>query len=200
MKKEDMRTTRTKKALKKAITLLMLDESIEAISVTDICKKAEINRVTFYTHYNDKYELLHELLHDIVQLIDRENQIYFLQNHSGDIIKDYTATISHSIYKVCFENKNFIKSLSKQENTVFVTMVEDIIIKEGLKTLNSLNDKITNKFPPKFTINFLLGGFSKLIFDYALNEKDLTEVEFFKYFDKLFYSLIKSRIFFEMSN
>lgn len=199
MKKEDMRTVRTKKALKKAMTILMLKESIETISVTDICKEAEINRVTFYTHYTDKYELLHELLHDIVLIIDKENQMYYLKNQTGDIIKDYTATISHSIYKVCFENKNLIKSLSKQENTIFITMVEDIIIKEGLKVFNRLGDQINNNFPPKFTINFLLGGFSKLIFDYALNEKNLTEVEFFKYFDNLFYSLLKSEIFFKMA-
>ena len=57
-----MRTKRTKRALKKALTILMLKETIDKISVTDICKEAEINRVTFYTHYNDKYELLHELL------------------------------------------------------------------------------------------------------------------------------------------
>ena len=68
MKKEDMRTKRTKKALKKALTVLMINESIEKISVTDICNEAEINRVTFYTHYNDKYELLSELLYDLGEL------------------------------------------------------------------------------------------------------------------------------------
>ena len=80
MKKEDMRTRRTKKALKKALTILMLNESIDKISVTDICTAAEINRVTFYTHYKDKFELLHELLCDLFQLIDRENQIYYQKN------------------------------------------------------------------------------------------------------------------------
>ena len=197
MKKEDMRTTRTKKALKKAITKLMLENSIEEISVTDICKDADINRVTFYTHYADKYELLHELLQDIVNLIDRENQMFYLANQTGDHIKDYTNTISHSIYKICFENKQFIKSLTKQENTIFVTMVENIIVKEGIKTINFLKGKLNYKFPANFIIQFLLGGFSKLIFDYALIEKDLTEKEFFTYFDQLFYSLLKSEIFFE---
>lgn len=198
MKKEDMRTRRTKKALKKAITKLMLNEAIETISVTDICIEADINRVTFYTHYQDKYELLHELLHDIAELIDRENQIFYHQNKTGDILKDYTNMISHSIYKICFQNKLLIKSLNNHENSVFLKMVEDIIVKEGLKTINSINDMVNYKFPNNFIIQFLLGGFSKLIFDYALVEKDLSEKEFFEYFDKLFYSLLKSEIFFEL--
>ena len=34
------------------------DKTFEEIKVSDICKKALINRSTFYSHYNDKYELL----------------------------------------------------------------------------------------------------------------------------------------------
>ena len=197
MKKEDMRTIRTKKGLKNAIASLMLEHSIEEISVTDLCKNANINRVSFYTHYQDKYELLHDLLQDIVNLIDRENQVYFLTNRTGDYLKDYTNTISHSIYKICFENKNIIKSLSKQENTVLIAMVEEVIIKEGIKIFENLENELDFKFPPKFIIKFLLGGFSKVVFEYALTEKDLTEKEFFTYFDQLFYSILKSEILFK---
>ena len=46
-------------------------------------------------------------------------------------------------------------------------------------------------------IKFLLGGFSKVIFEYAITENNLSEIEFFEYFDKLFYSILKSQIFFE---
>ena len=197
MKKEDMRTKRTKKALKKALTVLMINESIEKISVTDICNEAEINRVTFYTHYNDKYELLSELLYDLGELIDRENKIYYQQNKTGDSIRDFTNMISHSVYKICFQNKAFIKSLDDNKNPIFTKMVEDIIIKEGIKTANLMKDEFEFNFPNKFIVEFLLGGFSKLVFEYALNNNDLTEKEFFVYFDQLFYSLLKSEIFFK---
>lgn len=196
MGKEDMRTKRTKKALKQAIIKLMMNESIEKISVTDICEEAEINRVTFYSHYKDKFDLLHELLSDITKTIDAENKKYYLINKTGDQIRDFTNTISHSIYKVCFQNKALIKSLSRQENTVFVEMIEEIIIKNGLETFELLKNTLDIKYPPKFIINFLLGGFSKLIFDYALAEEDLSEKEFFEHFDQFFYSLMKSKIFF----
>jgi hypothetical protein len=106
--------------------------------------------------------------------------------------------ISHSIYKICFQNKQLIKSLSNHENSVFLKMVDDIIVKEGLKTINSINDMVNYKFPNNFIIQFLLGGFSKLVFQYALNENNLSEKDFFIYFNNLFYSLLKSEIFFKM--
>lgn len=196
MAKEDMRTKRTKKALKKAIIKLMMNESIDKISVTDLCNEAEINRVTFYSHYNGKFDLLHDLLDDISLSIDAENKKFYLLNKTGDEIKDFTNTISHSIYKVCFENKSLINALRHQENTMFVDMIEDIIIKEGLRTFEFLKNTLNFKYPPKFIINFLLGGFSKLIFDYALEEANLSEKEFFEHFDQFFYSLMKSQIFF----
>lgn len=198
MKKEDMRTRRTKKALKKAISLLVLENSIESISVTDICMKADINRVTFYTHYTDKYALLHELLHDIIQAIDNENQIYLQKHQTGDIILDYTTMISHSVYKICFENKMFIKALSNQENLIFINMIEEIIVKEGLKYIETINNLVEYKYPNEFTIKFLLGGFSKLVLEFALNQNGISEKEFFHYFNTLFYSLLKSEIFFKM--
>lgn len=196
MKKEDMRTRRTKKALRKAMIKLLEDNSIESISVTDICREAEINRVTFYTHYKDKYELLHEQLKELLAYIDHENKIYYEQHKTGDFIKDLTHTVSHSVYKTCINNKKIVRSLSKEEHSLFYKMIEDFIVNQGMKTLEYLNANQYCKFPPKFIIHFLIGGFSKLIFEFTLNdETTLYEHEFFLHFDKLFYSLLKNEIF-----
>ena len=195
MKKEDMRTRRTKKALKNALIKLLENDSLDNISVTDICNNAEINRVTFYTHYKDKYELLHDFLQDILSHLDQENKMYYEQHKTGDYVKDITHTISHSVYKVCNTNKKLVKSLSKEENSIFYKMLEEFIVQNGMKSLDYLNQKGTLKFPPKFIIYFLIGGFSKIIYEFAINENTLTEHEFFLYFDKLFYSLIKNEVF-----
>ena len=57
-KKKDLRIIKTRKALYNAFEELMKSKPFEQIKVSDICKKALINRSTFYSHYNDKYELL----------------------------------------------------------------------------------------------------------------------------------------------
>ena len=63
--KEDLRVTKTKKLLYETLISLMEAKSFEEIKVSDICKKALINRSTFYSHYSDKYELFMELINTL---------------------------------------------------------------------------------------------------------------------------------------
>ena len=45
------RTLYTKKVIKESLIELLKTREIHQVTVTDICKKADINRGTFYTHY-----------------------------------------------------------------------------------------------------------------------------------------------------
>lgn len=56
--KEDLRVQRTRKLLSDTLLDMMETESIEHISVMDLCNLAMINRGTFYKHFEDKYALL----------------------------------------------------------------------------------------------------------------------------------------------
>lgn len=49
---------RTKRWIAAAMKRLMVTKSIGKIRVTEICKEAEIERPTFYYHFQDKYELV----------------------------------------------------------------------------------------------------------------------------------------------
>ena len=61
-RKTDRRTLYTKGVIKQALLELMESKSFEKITITDICKKAEINRGTYYLHYYELSEVLDELL------------------------------------------------------------------------------------------------------------------------------------------
>lgn len=56
-KKIDRRVRYTKKAIRESFLDLLEQKPIEKISVTEICKNADINRGTFYSHYADPFEL-----------------------------------------------------------------------------------------------------------------------------------------------
>ena len=58
----DRRARYTKAAIRDAFFDLLGKSGFSKISVTDICKAAQINRGTFYLHYEDKYALLDELI------------------------------------------------------------------------------------------------------------------------------------------
>lgn len=53
----DLRYTRTENALMIAITKLLSEKPIDQITVEEIAEMSQINRVTFYKHYYDKYAL-----------------------------------------------------------------------------------------------------------------------------------------------
>lgn len=75
-KKEDLRVRKTKRNIKKTLDALLQMKPLDKISVTEIARTAEINKGTFYLHYNDIYDLYNEFVHDIIS--DLISQIDFL--------------------------------------------------------------------------------------------------------------------------
>lgn len=54
----DRRVLRTRRTLREALVSLLLQRGWDAVSVQDICDRADVGRSTFYTHFADKEELL----------------------------------------------------------------------------------------------------------------------------------------------
>ena len=59
---EDRRVRKTKKQLRGALTSLLLEKDISRVTVRDVADLADVNRGTFYAHYSDVYDLLHQLV------------------------------------------------------------------------------------------------------------------------------------------
>ena len=66
---EDRRVIKTKKNLKATLIEMMGEISFEQISITELCKRAEISRITFYAHYSDKYALADDIFSDMLQIM-----------------------------------------------------------------------------------------------------------------------------------
>lgn len=65
MIKNDSKYFYTARLMNKALLSLLEKKDIEFISVTEIAKKAGVNRSTFYLHYENVYELLEETLENL---------------------------------------------------------------------------------------------------------------------------------------
>ena len=68
-KKQDRRTRYTRQTIKDTFLELLKQKSFTKITVTEICKNAEINRGTFYLHYYD--------IHDVANYVQTECQFRY---------------------------------------------------------------------------------------------------------------------------
>ncbi|MDR1014328.1 MAG: TetR/AcrR family transcriptional regulator [Coriobacteriales bacterium] len=69
-RKADRRIAYTKTALRGALVELMRDQHISRITVKSICLLADVNRSTFYLHYRDQYDLLHQVEQEVLETLE----------------------------------------------------------------------------------------------------------------------------------
>ena len=68
--KPDPRVRRTQALLRDAFLALVLEQGFEAVRVSEIITRAEVNRATFYRHYRSKRDLLRSWTREVGTLLD----------------------------------------------------------------------------------------------------------------------------------
>lgn len=72
-KKVDRRILRTRQRLNEAFFEVLEEKGYQAMTVQDITDRAEINRATFYDHYEDKKDLFYSIIdHTFQQKLDNK--------------------------------------------------------------------------------------------------------------------------------
>ena len=61
----DRRVNKTRRALKEALTDLILERGYESVTVQDVIDRADVGRSTFYAHFIDKDDLLMAIFGDL---------------------------------------------------------------------------------------------------------------------------------------
>lgn len=78
---EDRRIIKTKRSLKQALCTLLAEKPFEQLTVKDICAQSSISRITFYTHYTDKFDLLGDLFLDFSEAAIARFQAFQAENN-----------------------------------------------------------------------------------------------------------------------
>lgn len=66
MQRENRRVRLTKRLLKEALVQLLGEKDIEKITVSELCRVAEVSRSTFYIHYASGYDVLRDVEGDLL--------------------------------------------------------------------------------------------------------------------------------------
>ena len=130
-----------------ALLCLLEKKSIDFISVKEICKKAGVNRSTFYLHYDNIADLLQETLEYINDLFyskfsKRGIENIKIENSDKDNLVFITPQYLVPYLEFVKENKNIFKTIHKHPKLF-----------ESEKTFERLSEKIFIPVLKKFNLD-----------------------------------------------
>lgn len=106
--KSDRRVKYTLMVIRQSFVKLLMQKPISKITIKEICEDADINRATFYAHFQDQYDLLHQIETGI---IDDINQ--YLINYD---VSRVPAQMLDKIFEYIKENAEIFKLLLLSSN------------------------------------------------------------------------------------
>lgn len=83
----DQRVMLTKQILRNALLSLMEEKSINKITPTELCRKANINRNTFYSHYRAPEDILHEMEDEILKDLTLAFEMHFHYDTIEELVR-----------------------------------------------------------------------------------------------------------------
>lgn len=143
-KREDIRITKSKRDLCNALVELMKSTPFKKITVGDICSTAMINKMTFYKHYADKYELLNDVFLNIKQSIIAHAEAAIPTQSVNDTALDLTFRVLDAVINECLNQKQFLMDISHDE--MVLTMISTTIEKSIYELLASISRHHTFKY------------------------------------------------------
>ena len=167
---EDKRIVKTKRSLKKALTDMLEKEDFEHISITELCRKAEVSRITFYSHYSDKYALVDEIFNDMLKIGTEDYyQRQKENNPSGRLTAGYVNMLD-SILQVYYDQFDFFQHTDPEKNPYLASRMYSIILDTVEMHTLHIRKRLRLKYSPKKIAGFVCFGMFGFVNE-AHNEK-----------------------------
>ena len=190
--KEDLRIVKTKKALREALLKLIAEKSYDKISVTEICDKALINRMTYYKYFKDKNQLLNHLFEVLSNDLVSKVKVYRNAMTKDEGIDSFLCIIKET-YLFCLEYIDPLTSIAEQCNFQIINTLSKVCLEHINVMFTEIAEKYKYKYPVDQVSTFVFGGFGALLYFWLSNRTTYT-------YDKVCDSLDKLGEFLKNSN
>lgn len=151
--KIDSRIRRTKRLLREGLTQLIMQKSINKISVRELANLIEINRGTFYLHYKDICDLVeqteNELCEDLIDIIDE----------TMPKTKENTLGMFLSVCEFLDENRGICRALLSDNGDInFLTKIKNLLSEKCFDEAIDYCDRIQDKSVVPYIISYFEAG------------------------------------------
>lgn len=164
----DKRTTRTLQSIYKGLLSLMAEKPFQTISVKELCERADINKSTFYKHFDDILDCRKKwMIYNVetIFFIGRDN--FEELNYKG-ILQNPRPYLEH-ILDFVEENMLFLKKLyNSPYYGTYMTEFKPLLVNAIAK--NNQLDPVEDQ-KEYFLLAFVSGGITDTIFS-TINRYD----------------------------
>lgn len=155
---EDKRIIKTRKSLKNAMIEMLEEKDFEHISITELCKTADISRITFYSHYGDKYVLLNEIFDDMLQIGTED---YYRRQDENNPDRNLAAgyvNMLDAILTVYYSRFDFFKHATPEKNPYLASRFYSIVLETVETHTMHVEKHLQLKYSPKKIAGFVCFG------------------------------------------
>ena len=193
MNKNESKYFSTAEKMDSALMEILKTKSFEYITVSEICKKAGVNRSTFYLHYENTKDLLEETIHNMM-----DNFVsYFVPDGKISPINFEESQKD----KLVFISEEYLMpylSYFKENRKIFLTVFENGKLFGFEETYEKLFNNIFNpildvfKYPEserKYVMAFYLNGINSIIMEWIKEDCVKPEKEVVKIINDCIFGL-----------
>lgn len=195
--KIDARVIHSKMQILASLEELLKEKPFQKITVIDICKKAHINRMTFYNHYQDKYDLFNEsiktfFLHvnDTYSKITNAKKID-IKHHPYDCLKILIGILVDFAYD---NEKILFNIIVNKEDDIASFMIKKALDDATLKIVSDSGLESVNGFPISLIISFFSGGVSSVFGDWITKKEVMSKEDFTTYLCRAIKAVIDTEV------
>ena len=148
--KIDKRVEKTRNSIITTFKEMIIEKDFKDITIKELAERANINRKTFYLHYNSIEELYNDLGTMLVSLIKE-----IIYEYSKDQKTPYQ--LFASINDIISEKLDLFKSIARNNDfSDFMLNIKDILSNELIKLYGKENTSASERF--KLTAEFVASG------------------------------------------
>lgn len=145
--------------MKNALVFLMESKDFKKITITDIVTTADLNRGTFYKHYQSQDELLNELIDDVMEDLIRAFKEPYLHTEKFIIGELTTSTVKIFEHVAAYSNFYTIiinsNALPGFQNKICDTLIQ--LMQQDLSSLVNVDHTISTDLLSSYNAYALFG-------------------------------------------
>ncbi len=151
---DDRRVVRTRKAIREAFLNLLRSEDYDRVTITAVAREADIDRKTFYLHYDSVDDVLDEFIRERAEQMVASLREESLAQGGGVDVADLFARLSVALVQDYSITENMVRHVSPEKllSKVEGPLTEAIVECDALGLASAMGPYLS------YGVSFLCGG------------------------------------------